>query len=211
MGVQPPENAVSESPQPYSHPVPVRGLQARGGMELRVEPDAAQRAAIAAALDLLELRKLRLTGRLVPEGAGDWRLEAHLGATVVQPCVVTLAPVSTRIEQDLVRRYLAAMPAVPEAADAEVEMDPDESIEPLGPVIDVGAALVEALALALPDYPRAPGAELGAAVFGPPGSAPLTDEAARPLAGLAGLRARLAGDDGGDDGGDDNDTGGGSG
>ncbi len=62
-------------------------------------PDAAGRAAIAAELGLSDLRKLRLAGRMVPVGRTDWRLEATLGATVVQPCVVTLDPVVTRIER----------------------------------------------------------------------------------------------------------------
>jgi hypothetical protein len=44
------------------------------------------------------VRKLRFIGTLEPEGAQDWRLTADLGATVVQPCVVTLAPVTTRLE-----------------------------------------------------------------------------------------------------------------
>ena len=50
-----------------------------------------------------------------------------------------------------------------------------------------------ALALALPLYPRAPGAELGQAVFAEPGTAPLKDEDLRPFAGLAGLKAKLEG------------------
>ena len=49
----------------------------------------------------------------------------------------------------------------------------------------------EALALALPDFPRAEGVELGPAVFTEPGATPMTDEAAKPLAGLADLRDRL--------------------
>jgi hypothetical protein len=53
------------------------------------------------------------------------------------------------------------------------------------------AVLAEALALALPDYPRAPGAELGQAVFAEPGIEPLRDEALRPFAGLAAFKDRL--------------------
>lgn len=159
-------------------------------------PDAAARAEIAAALDLLGLRKLRLAGALHPEGARDWRLEATLGATVVQPCVVTLAPVTTRIDAPVLRRYLAAPPgpgpADPEAG-GEVEMPEDDSIEALPDRLDLGAVLVEALALALPDYPRAEGAGIGAVQVAEPGVTPMTDEAAKPLAGLAALRDRIAG------------------
>jgi hypothetical protein len=45
----------------------------------------------------------------------------------------------------------------------------------------------EALALALPLYPRAPGAEFQEAAASAPGAAPLTRESTRPFAGLADL------------------------
>ena len=62
-------------------------------------PDAAARGALAEELGLLDLRKLRLSGRITPDGDSGWRLDATLGATVVQPCVVTLQPVTTRIDE----------------------------------------------------------------------------------------------------------------
>jgi uncharacterized metal-binding protein YceD (DUF177 family) len=67
-------------------------------------------------------------------------------------------------------------------------------------VIDVSAVMAEALALHLPLYPRAGGADLGEAVFTEPGLAPMRDEDAKPFAGLAGLRDTLTGrsDDAGD-------------
>ncbi|NKX45834.1 YceD family protein [Roseicyclus persicicus] len=154
-----------------------------------LRPEAEARAALAAELGLIGLRKLRFAGRLVPEGKRDWRLEAELGATVVQPCVVTTEPVTTRLDEPVLRRYLAEMPE-PEGAD-EVEMPEDDTAEPLPATLDLGAVMAEALALALPLYPRAPGSELGEAAFAPPGVAPLTDEDAKPLAGLAALRDRL--------------------
>ena len=71
---------------------------------------------------------------------------------------------------------------------AEIEMPEDDTQEPLPEVIDLGAVMAEALALALPDYPRAPGAELGEAVFAAPGVAALRDADLRPFAALAKLR-----------------------
>lgn len=165
---------------------------------VEVSPDDAGRAALARDLGLLGLRKLRLAGRLIPEGTRDWRLEAMLGATVVQPCVVTAEPVTTRIDEPVLRRYLAEMP---EPEGEEVEMPEDDSAEPLPAALDLGAVLAEALALALPLYPRSEGAALGEARFAGPGVMPMTDDDAKPLAGLAALRDRLArGDDpGGED------------
>ncbi len=158
-------------------------------------PDAEARARLATELDLIALRKLRFAGRLVPAGARDWRLEGHLGATVVQPCVVTAEPVTTRIDEPVLRRYLADMD---EPEGDGVEMPEDDTAEPLPATLDLDAIMAEALALALPLYPRVAGAALDHAVFAPPGTEPLTDEAAKPLAGLAALRDRLKG--GGGDG-----------
>jgi uncharacterized metal-binding protein YceD (DUF177 family) len=157
-----------------------------------LEPDAPTRNALAEEMGLLGLRKLRLRGRLIPEGAHDWRLEATMGATVVQACVVTAARVTTRLDEPVSRRYLATMP---EPEGGEVEMPEDDTAEPLPPVLDLEVVLSEALALALPLYPRAEGADLGTAQFAPPGVAPMTDADAKPLAGLAALRDRMTGRD----------------
>lgn len=155
-------------------------------------PDAPARAALAAEFGLLALRKLRFAGSLVAEGKRDWALQATLGATVVQPCVVTAEPVTTRIDDPVTRRFLANMPQ-PEGDEAEIP--DDDTLEPLPEILDLAMLMAEALALALPLYPRAPGAALAQARFAPPGVTPLDDEAAKPLAGLAALRDKLAGQD----------------
>lgn len=155
-----------------------------------LEPDAAVRAELAESLGLDALRKLRFRGEIAPEGPADWRLSGDLGATVVQSCVVTLAPVTTRIDVPVARLYLAEPPALPEGA--EVEMPEDDSQEPLPAVLDLQRVMAEALALAVPLYPRAPGAELGDAAFTEPGARPLTDADVKPFAGLAALRDKLA-------------------
>jgi uncharacterized metal-binding protein YceD (DUF177 family) len=118
-------------------------------------------------------------------------LKAVLGATVVQPCSVTLDPVTTRIDVPVTRLYQREYQDI----DApEAEMPEDDTIEPLGTWIDVEAAMIEALVLALPLYPRADGAELGEAVFTTPGQTPMRDEDARPFAGLEALKSQMKGD-----------------
>ena len=159
----------------------------RSAETFELAPDAPARAALAERLGLSSLRKLRFSGRLLPEGRRDWRLEAELGATAVQPCVVTLAPVTTRIDEPVVRRYLAELPELPPGD--EVEM-PDEEVEPLPAALDLGVVMAEALALALPAWPRAEGVEIGEAVFAAPGTSPMRDEDARPFAELKGMLKR---------------------
>lgn len=176
----------------YAHPLRVADLPKSRPTTFELRPAPKVLEAIRTELDLSALRKLSFAGTLAPTGKADWLLTAEIGATAVQPCVVTLAPVTTRIDAPLRRLFSADMP---EIDSAEVEMPVEETIDPLTPVIDLGEIMVEALALHLPDYPRAPGADLGEAVFAEPGVAPMRDEDARPFAGLAGLRDALSGED----------------
>ncbi len=141
-------------------------------------------------LDLLELRKLSFSGELRASGHSDWTLEARLGATVVQPCIVTLDPVTTRIETNVVRRFLLVMPEVGEALE-EIEMPEDDNADLLGSHIDIGLVLHETLALNLPIYPRVNNAKLAESVFSEPGKQAMTDEDTRPFARLATLRDKL--------------------
>lgn len=183
------DNAPQATTLPFSTPLRVSELAARKPTRFSLTPDAEGCAALAGRLGIEAVRKLSLTGELRPFGRGDFAMQAELGATVVQPCVVTSAPVTTRIDEVVNRRFLADME---QPTEAEAEMPEDDEAEPLPDVIDLAEVLAEALALALPAYPRAAGAELGEAVFAAPGTAPMRDADTRPFATLAGLRDQLA-------------------
>ena len=185
-------------PSALTHPLRTASLPTRKATRFDLKPDDATRAALAEELGITAIHALRFNGTLTPEGRQDFRLEAQLDAEVEQPCTITLAPVRTVLRETLLRRYLAD---VPEPEGEEVEI-PADDFEALPEVIDLGTVATEALALALPLYPRAEGAALEQAVFAEAGVEPLTDEALRPFAGLAGLAARLKGDGGDDQGGD---------
>ncbi len=158
-------------------------------------PKQPQMQNIAEELGLLGLRKLRFEGQIEAMGRADWRLTGKIGATVVQSCVVTLQPVTTRIEAPVERIFQHSF-TTPEG-EVEVEMDEDDRTEPLGTWIDPAVVMVEALSLNLPLYPRAANAELDQTNFTEDGLKPMTDEDARPFAGLAALRDQL--DDSTDD------------
>ncbi|CAA9397509.1 MAG: Conserved hypothetical protein, gene in Ubiquinol-cytochrome C chaperone locus [uncultured Rubellimicrobium sp.] len=172
---------MGDTPRLPRHVIRLSDPGQRQAISFALAPEAGDRAAIAEHLGIPGIRKLRFEGRLSPEGRQDWRLEAQLGATVVQDCVVTLEPVTTRIEEEVVRRYLSDV-TPPEAV--EVEMPEDDTVEELPQSLDLVEVLSEALALALPPYPRAPGVELGEMVVTEPGTAPLTEERTRPFAAL---------------------------
>jgi uncharacterized metal-binding protein YceD (DUF177 family) len=186
------------TPKPGTDNIVTLARRSRAPVAFRLEPDAEARGETARSLGIEAVRKLRFEGEIAPSGRNDWHLRGTLGATVVQPCVVTLSPVTTRIDTQVSRRYLADFV---EPEEEEAEMPEDDTEEPLPERLDLAAVMLEALALALPDYPRADGAELGEANFAAAGVAPMTDADAKPLAGLAALRDRLReeGGDGGDD------------
>lgn len=153
-----------------------------------IQPEASERAELARELGLLALDALRFVGEVRPSGRADAVLEARLLAQATQACVVSLAPVPCTLDAVVQRTYVADW-SDPEGD--EIEMPEDDSREPMPTLLDLRAVMAEALALALPDYPRAPGATLGEAVFAAPGVEPLRDEALRPFSGLAALKDRL--------------------
>lgn len=165
-------------------------------IEFDISPDAAESAALARLMGAQALRKLRFAGRLTAAADGAWRLEGVLGATVIQTCVVSLDPVTTRVDVPVARLFVPGAPA----AGAEIvvvgdDADAEDEIEPLGAAIDLGLVATEALVLALPAYPRRADARLEVAASAPAGAAPLPEEAeVKPFAGLAALRAKM--DDG---------------
>lgn len=159
-------------------PLRTADISGRSEVPFHLAPGAGARTALADELGVRAVRKLDFRGTLTPDGRQDWRLTGRLGATVVQDCVLSAQPVTTRLDLDIVRRFLRHMP---EPTGVEAEIPEDDTLEPLGPVIDPGAVMTEALLLALPDYPRAPGATLPEAALG---DAPREN----PFAALAALK-----------------------
>ena len=180
---------VAKSPYQFR----VADLPNRKETTFEVKPDAETLKAMAGELGILALRKIAFTGKILPQGKRDWALEARLGATVVQPCVVTLEPVTTRIEEHVRRTYLANYSEM-EPQGEEIEMPEDDTLEPLPAVIDVEAVLMEALSLALPLYPRADGAEFGQMDKAPPCREALMDETVKPFDALGKLVGGLKND-----------------
>ncbi|SDE14395.1 Uncharacterized metal-binding protein YceD, DUF177 family [Paracoccus isoporae] len=163
---------------PLSDRLRVAHLSPGRDNEFTVAPDAAARRAIAAELGLSDLPDMRFEGAVRASGADEWALSGRLSARVVQPCVITLEPVETEIAEPV---SLIFSPHVAAPEEEEVEMG-DDSVEPLGQTIDIGAIAIEALSLALPTHPRAPGAEMPE-IAGD--DAPGPEETRKPFAGLA--------------------------
>ena len=163
----------------------LRQLRGLDGFDFDIAPDPREAEALARLLDARSVRKMRFAGRLTPLADGGWRLAGALGATVVQSCVVTLDPVTTRIDQPVRRTFLPE--SAPSGAEILVDPEEDDEIEPLTDRIDLGLVAVEALALALP--------RLSAQARRRPRGARRTRHrrtaTPKPFAALAALRAKL--------------------
>lgn len=175
---------------PFRRPIPVGSLSRRRPLPFDLAPEPHEKAEIARFLGLEALRDLRFRGELSPVGGDDWQIEGHLTAQVVQSCVVTLAPVVSRIDEAIARRYVPR-----EAYDppAEIDIDPEAEDEPdpFDAAIDPGALALESLALVLDPYPRAPSVPPAEYHAAPPGVAPLEDQDLKPFSKLAVLKAKL--------------------
>lgn len=184
---------------PYTHSLKVSDLNVHQPNPFEIVLPAKQRKEMAATLEIIEIRKIRFSGSISATGQKDWELRAKLGATVVQSCVLTLEPVVTRFDvlvaRDFVPSLESAYKTPTEEDEEEIEIPENENIEVLGQEIGLGAILIEAMALALPLYPKVENASLDQATFSADGVTPMQDEDTRAFAGLAGLRDKMKNND----------------
>lgn len=179
---------MTEAASPRPTRLRTGGLSPRKPTRFSFRPEGEARSQLAADLGLLALYRLELTGEIRPAGRDELVLEARLTAHVDQPCSLTLVPVPATVDEPVRRRYVTGLDQ-PEGD--EIEMPEDDSVEPMPEVIDLAEIASEALALALPLYPRAPGAEFGQALHAGDGVNPLTDADLKPFSALQGLAEQL--------------------
>jgi len=134
----------------FSRPVSTTRLGTEA-MVYEFAADAGERAALARRFDIVALDHFAATVRLARRGR-DILLSAEITADAVQLCGVTLEPFSSRITDSAAVLYRHEPP--PEEFAVE-----DADYELLaGDTIDIGEAVAQQLSLALPPFPRAPGA-----------------------------------------------------
>ncbi len=172
---------------PLSRPYEVDSLPANRLIKFDLVPDAAELSALTSALGLTGLKKMRMIGEIAPLGARSWQLDAELGATVSQVCVISAEPVRTRIDVQLRIKFLPEE-KMPDETDETLL---DDELEVLGKIIDIGVIATEALLLEIPLYPRKEGAEMQNGTSAPDGEAAMTDAEVKPFAGLAMLKEKL--------------------
>jgi uncharacterized metal-binding protein YceD (DUF177 family) len=137
----------------FSRPIEITKV----GQSLKLTATEVERQAVARRLGLVALDEL--TAELqMKRGQGDTIIvKGQLAAKVTQSCVVTLEPVTSALQEDVVATYSDGAPAGLD------EFDPDDASDAPEPVengkIDLGELVVQHLSLALDPYPRKAGAE----------------------------------------------------
>ena len=174
--------AMTEAP-PWTHPIAwsVTGTAER---QIQLVADADVRARVARFLELEGVGRLEAT-----LNARAWRdgmeLDGRFVGLVTRLCGVSLETLEEAIDAPLrVRLVPSGSPHAPKEQAGEVVIDleaedPPDVVE--GGLVDVGAYVVEALALALDPFPRKPGA-----VF----EAPAQSEPPSPFAVLRNLPSK---------------------
>ncbi len=170
------------APTPWSVPVRLSEVQ-RGTVTHSLDADEAARGRIARLLDLPSLSRFEGQVQVAPwlDGA---ELQGRWWAELEQTCSVTADAFAQSPSGEFQVRVVPAGSRAAPAPDAEVSVDPDAEDPPdvlEGETFDLGAYLVEHLALELDPFPRKPGAEW---------EPPEPDAEPSPFAKLAALKGR---------------------
>jgi hypothetical protein len=165
------------------------------GTELAIRPTEAERAAIAEWLGIEGVDSLTATVLVARKGQDQYLYEASFEAEIVQACVITLDPVRSHLSGNFRRIFRLLPKSAARRRKAVVEPpgvldlfggDEDEPELLDSPIVDLAAALLEELSLALDPYPKSPGASFEAP---PEAAAPVES----PFAVLEKLKAPGAG------------------
>jgi uncharacterized metal-binding protein YceD (DUF177 family) len=167
--------------RPWAAPVRLHEL-AQGPLEVRLEPDAGERAKAALDLGLESLPALtaQLSVRAWLDGA---EVSGRFEAVVEQLCSLSLEPFEQPLAGEIQVRLAPAGPDAPPEPEA-VERDPAAPDPPdvlQGEAIDLAAIVTEHLALEIDPFARKPGARFD---YSPPA------EATSPFAVLKELKDR---------------------
>jgi uncharacterized metal-binding protein YceD (DUF177 family) len=141
--------------------VPLRDLTG-DPVEFDLRATPAEREELRRRFKLLDLQELAARGTILPlKGGQGLRVSGHIAAALAQSCVVTLEPVTQRIDEDFQLEF-GDTGEVIEAASGEMVLLPDqEQPDPMPATgLDVGGLVAEQLALAIDPYPRKEGADL---------------------------------------------------
>jgi uncharacterized metal-binding protein YceD (DUF177 family) len=156
------------------------------GKYIELTPDAATREAIAKVAEVVAVPSLEASFDLAPYGSDCLRVTGRVRGTVEQKCVVTLEPLTNKVDEEVDLLFKPPV-ELPKAADpvhdsgamaGSPAVDAPEELD--NGTVDLAALTVEFLILAVDPYPRKPGAVFEAKAAGEP--------VPNPFAALAALK-----------------------
>ena len=141
---------------------------AEAGLRARRAATADELVEMARVLDVLSCESVIGEYVIRPIGQGRYRMKGEVSAQLTQSCVVTLEPISQRLDAAFDVEFWPAG-TIPTIGEEEVEVLSAAEIEPIEHgLIDAGRMVFETLAASLDPYPRKPGAAFaGETVEGP--------------------------------------------
>jgi uncharacterized metal-binding protein YceD (DUF177 family) len=163
----------TSGPPPFSYRVKV-GHISHNALDVRIEADAGERAALAKLWDILGVEALSAELKLRRWKKDGVKVFGTVHAEVTQACVVTLDPVPEVIDEEFDELFApegSALARIPANDQGEIMIDPDGPDIPetfIGDAIDVGAVVSEIVAMALDPYPRKPGTAFANHIEGSP-------------------------------------------
>lgn len=173
----------------FSRRLPISRIMtaaARGPVVETIEATQAELQALAKRLSLPAIQSLTCRFRLTPGDGERILAEGWLAAKVTQLCVVTNDPFDDAVAENFTVRFV---PSERFDEAAPVDLDELDELPYEGNAIDLGETTTEQLALALPAFPRRPGAMLENAVDVVPAEAAEESEMPKnPFAALSHLR-----------------------
>lgn len=142
------------------------------GTHVVIEADAAARVALAGLAGALSVERMRADFDVKPWGRDGWSVDGRVVAELTQACVVTLEPVTTRVDETVALKLVPpeAMARYEEKLDDEGGIDVDPALDLPEPIedgmIDLGAIALEHFLVGVEPYPRKDGAEFDAEASG---------------------------------------------
>jgi uncharacterized metal-binding protein YceD (DUF177 family) len=132
---------------------------AEAPVSLKVAATDSECAGLAQRFGLVRIESFAVAAAVAPLGGGRrFQFRVTFQADVVQSCVVTLDPVSARVEDAITQEVVFAEAPAAGAPDREVDVELDDDPEIVyGDAFDLGEFAAQQLALALDPYPRKPG------------------------------------------------------
>ncbi len=153
---------MTQSSLPFEHFTDLTNLS-EAGQEIALAPDEAARSAIAHWAELEALPGFKAQIRIKRVSPNRFAYQAEFEAEVVQLCVVTMEPVTSRLRgnfsRDLHLIRATRQKQLPELAELALGVGEDEAPEEIeSPHFDLAGPVLEEFSLSLDPYPRKQGA-----------------------------------------------------